>query len=98
MRKEIVLLAALAAGTTGCAGNSTVEQGATADQIAASGEEPKLICERVKTTGTRFTEKVCMTEEQWEATRSATQDGGANTTREWQRRGKMANDRAPTGG
>ena len=67
--------------------------------MAASGEKPELVCERIKTTGTRFTEKVCMTEEQWEAKRAAMQEGGANSTREWQRRGKMANDiGSPTGG
>ena len=103
MRKSIMLLAVLAVGVSGCAGTSTADQAAAdpaaaGDQVAATGDKPQLVCERIKTTGTRFTEKVCMTEEQWEAKREAMQEGGANSTREWQRRGKMANDASPVGG
>jgi hypothetical protein len=96
MRHFIILAAVCAAAISGCASNSTADADAAAagDQVAASGEQAELICERVKTTGTRFTEKVCMTEEQWEAKRAAMQEGGSNSTREWQRRGKMANDGA----
>ena len=98
MRHFIILATVCAAAISGCASNSTADA-AAGDQVAASGEKPELVCERIKTTGTRFTEKVCMTEEQWEAKRAAMQEGGANSTREWQRRGKMANDiGSPTGG
>lgn len=93
MRHFILPLVVCAAALSGCASNSTADADAAAgDQVAAAGSEEELVCERIKTTGTRFTEKVCMTEEQWEAKRAAMQEGGSNATREWQRRGKMAND------
>lgn len=94
MRYFMFPLVVIAAALSGCASNSTADADAAAagEQVAAAGSEPELVCERIKTTGTRFTEKVCMTAEQWEAKRAAMQEGGSNTTREWQRRGKMAND------
>ena len=49
----------------------TADDGERAEKDA---DKAKKICKRITKMGTRFSEKVCMTEAQWAAERQATQD------------------------
>ena len=48
---------------------------------AEDAKKPKKICKRIKNVGTRFSEKVCLTKEQWDSQRDQTQDAAREARR-----------------
>jgi hypothetical protein len=54
------------------AGDQSSEQSGEKEQ--AKADKKKKICKRIKSMGSRFSEKVCMTKDQWEAQREGAQD------------------------
>ncbi len=75
--KTGLLAVAVLAITAGCAsqGDTASESGTAMNAVADTGteavaqaEDPskKLICRRIKPTGSRFGERVCMRQAQWE--------------------------------
>ena len=70
------IVAFLAAGSmpANAAGTSNTTQSqqapAKSDARSVSADSAKKICRQVETTGTRFTERVCLTKAQWKEVES----------------------------
>ena len=69
MRYIAILLAAAVAGcaTTAQDGDNAYRQARTESRVTGINEDGERVrCERVRETGSRFTERVCHTEREWE--------------------------------
>lgn len=62
-------------GTEEASEASDSEGEARKDESEQAEAKEKKICKRIRSMGSRFSEKVCMTRAEWDAQRKSTQDG-----------------------
>lgn len=72
MTKFLIAAASISFLTTAAiaqSGTNTASSAAVANQVAPAQSAEKKICKRLDRTGSRMTEKVCLTKEDWEKVR-----------------------------
>jgi len=71
---KLLTFAAIAGALAVSACAAQDEMAETADGAQVANQDEQMICRRDRETGSRFAERICMTQEEWEAQREASRE------------------------